>query len=53
VAWLQVNQATSTLLLLLTAPGVVGRLLLRKAGLLGHACELLTEEWVVSGRRGV
>jgi hypothetical protein len=40
--------------LLLAAPGVIGRLLLLcEAGLLGHACELLTEEGIISGRSGV
>jgi hypothetical protein len=44
---LEVDQAT-TLLLPLSTPGVVGSLLLHKAGLLGHAGVLLAEEGVVA-----
>lgn len=53
VTSLQVNQATSTPLLLLTCPRVVGGgLLLHIARLLGHSSELLLHVWV-SGRSGV
>lgn len=51
--WLQVNQATSMLLLLLASPGVAGGALLDEAGLLRHACELLAEEWVIACLVGV